>query len=358
MVRKEQKKSLKMTSLYNNTSSINMINPSNMGLGSEDFNESPIFIFTDLLIGVVFLLLIIISTLSLTYRSEIKEGEKVISSENGLLKNLLEIQKNLKNSHYEKQQLAKDLNNIEKQTIILHKKNINFKLQINTLEHQQVIEKENYQKNLNQQKQKQVILQTKLETVKNTRLVPQILLSELTKQFKQNNIPVSIDSENGIIHFADSLLFASSSSALTHKGKKILQQLAKIFINVLPCYSQSDNTIKKRLKCTQQGQKQIEAIFIEGHTDNVPFASTSYDNWLLSMSRARETYKQLILVSPQLNTLKNRTSQPLFSLSAYGETRPIASNENKQGRAKNRRIDIRLISFGYTLDKLSEKITK
>jgi chemotaxis protein MotB len=346
-----------MTSFYNRYSSMSTDADSSasMGIEVENFNESPIFIFTDLLIGVVFLLLIVISTLSLTYRSEIKEGERVVNSENSLLKNLLEIQNNLKTSHYEKQQLAKDLDNIEKQTIKLQEKNINFKLEIKALGQQQLVEKNNYQQKLNQQKQKQVVLQEKLETVKNTRLVPQQLLSELTQQFKQNNIPVTIDSENGIIHFADSLLFASSSSALTHKGKEILQQLAKIFINVLPCYSQSDTITKKRLKCTQQGQKQIEAIFIEGHTDNIPFASTSYDNWLLSMSRARETYKQLILVSPQLNTLKNRTSQPLFSLSAYGETRPIASNENKQGRAKNRRIDIRLISFGYTLDRLSKQ---
>ena len=337
-----------------NNSTIDNLSSSAIDFDYEGFQESPVLIFTDLLIGVVFLLLIVISTLSLTYRSEIKQDQRIVASEDTLLQNLQEIQKNLRQSDYQKQRLADDLRKIEKQTIQLQDSNANLKQQIKHLTRQQIEQQNQYQQSLNKQQQKRALLQQKLETIKNTRLVPQELLSELEKHFLLKNIPVSIDSENGIIHFADSLLFASSSSALTHKGKKILQQLAEIFVSVLPCYSQSDRQTKKNSDCSTQGQKQIEAIFIEGHTDNVAFASSSYDNWLLSINRARETYKQLILVSPKLNSLKNRTSQPLFSLSAYGETRPIASNATTQGRAMNRRIDIRLISFGYTLDSLSQ----
>ena len=42
--------------------------------------------------------------------------------------------------------------------------------------------------------------------------------------------------------------------------------------------------------------------------------------------------------------LTNQFGIPAFRISAvgYGETRPIANNETQQGRARNRRIDIRI----------------
>ena len=36
---------------------------------------------------------------------------------------------------------------------------------------------------------------------------------------------------------------------------------------------------------------------------------------------------------------------PIFGMSAYGETRPIEKNTTKEGRAKNRRIDLRILMY-------------
>jgi len=165
---------------------------------------------------------------------------------------------------------------------------------------------------------------------------------------------VIIDDKNGILHFSDSLLFSTGSAELSSTGEKLLNKTANIFSQILPCYSESE----QQLPCAQIEQKQLEAIFIEGHTDNQPYDSNSYDNWLLSMNRARNTYKYLLSVSDKLRQLKNKSEQPLFSLSAYGETRPIAANNTKTGRAKNRRIDFRLISFGYKLQQIKTSTAK
>jgi hypothetical protein len=36
-------------------------------------------------------------------------------------------------------------------------------------------------------------------------------------------------------------------------------------------------------------------------------------------------------------------NKPILAVSAYGATRPIASNDRSEGRASNRRIDLRIL---------------
>ena len=68
---------------------------------------------------------------------------------------------------------------------------------------------------------------------------------------------------------------------------------------------------------------------IEGHTDSHGSDSA---NFLLSKQRAHAV-KQYLRASMRIDPAK-------IVAVGYGETRPVASNETKTGRAKNRRIDI------------------
>lgn len=78
-------------------------------------------------------------------------------------------------------------------------------------------------------------------------------------------------------------------------------------------------------------------IRIEGHTDNMPISTPQFpSNWELSTSRATFIIQYFISNFPF----------PPESLSAagYGEYRPVASNDTPEGRAKNRRVDIVILS--------------
>lgn len=100
----------------------------------------------------------------------------------------------------------------------------------------------------------------------------------------------------------------------------------------------------------------LEAIFIEGHTDNVPIRNFQFkDNWDLSVARAKGTYLELTKGAPDLEVLTNEQEQPLLSFSAYAERRPIDDNASDAGRRKNRRIDLRFImSVPKAMENLSE----
>jgi chemotaxis protein MotB len=79
-----------------------------------------------------------------------------------------------------------------------------------------------------------------------------------------------------------------------------------------------------------------KSIRIEGHTDNVPIKSAQFpSNWELSAARA-------------INVAKYLQQQGLdpanLSAAAFSEFKPVADNATKEGRAKNRRIEITLVA--------------
>ncbi|MDE5864904.1 MAG: flagellar motor protein MotB, partial [Lachnospiraceae bacterium] len=76
-------------------------------------------------------------------------------------------------------------------------------------------------------------------------------------------------------------------------------------------------------------------IEIEGHTDNVPIHSSLYEsNRYLSTARANKVYDYIM---EQVN-LEDRN----MKVAGYGESRPVASNDSEEGRARNRRVSIKI----------------
>ena len=72
---------------------------------------------------------------------------------------------------------------------------------------------------------------------------------------------------------------------------------------------------------------------IEGHTDNVPIRTAEFDsNWELSSARATRIARILM-------DMKALPPERL-SAAGYAEFHPVASNEEPEGRAENRRVDL------------------
>ncbi|MCX7910505.1 MAG: OmpA family protein, partial [Endomicrobia bacterium] len=76
-------------------------------------------------------------------------------------------------------------------------------------------------------------------------------------------------------------------------------------------------------------------IVVEGHTDNLPIYGGRYrSNWELSAARAFSVRDYLI---------KQGIDERRISCVGYGEYRPVAPNDTEENRAKNRRIEIKII---------------
>lgn len=77
--------------------------------------------------------------------------------------------------------------------------------------------------------------------------------------------------------------------------------------------------------------KRLDKIEVEGHTDSI---GSRKDNQMLSQKRA-DTVRDLLMSELRLSSRKVKSK-------GYGEDRPIADNGNFQGRAKNRRVEVKL----------------
>jgi len=74
-------------------------------------------------------------------------------------------------------------------------------------------------------------------------------------------------------------------------------------------------------------------IGIEGHTDNVPIKRSGWkSNWELSTARALSVLHYL--------EKDEGISPERLSAIGYGEYRPVASNDSRDGRKQNRRVEI------------------
>lgn len=152
------------------------------------------------------------------------------------------------------------------------------------------------------------------------------------------DLQLELSEESDALRFQGEGLFASGQSVLTDQKEGIVSRLAQRLDEILPCY-----TIGERSEFDETcnpGFVMIEAVQIEGHTDNT---GSDRMNRELSTARANNTFYAMTRASPQIMQLHNLKGQPVLSVAAYGPDRPVKTNSTSVGRATNRRIDLRFI---------------
>ena len=147
-------------------------------------------------------------------------------------------------------------------------------------------------------------------------------LADLKTKFavEEKNGDITINKVKGgySLGVTERLFFATGKAYITPSGKKVLNKIAEMIKN-LP-----DKSIR-----------------IEGHADNKPIRKGSDlaykypTNWELAAARAINVARYL--------TEKAGVDPAIVSATSYSMYRPIASNDTKKGRAKNRRIEIIIV---------------
>jgi len=156
-------------------------------------------------------------------------------------------------------------------------------------------------------------------------------------------IQVTIDADHGILRIPNrTVSFPLSRARLTPIELEKLRHVADVMADVVSCYAAGKHVPKR---CDQAKKGELDAALIEGHTDNMPVAAHARfkDNLELSTARAAYTYRNMVDFEHILGELVNRDGQPIFSVSGYGQKRPVVPHATPTPDPRNRRIDIRFI---------------
>lgn len=177
------------------------------------------------------------------------------------------------------------------------------------------------------------------------------LRKDLLAEFSELEDVLTI--ENDALRFQGDGLFRTNSFILQERPRGFLEAIAARLDDILPCY-----TLGERAEWDEScnaGLAIIEAVQIEGHTDDV---GSDHSNMLLAGRRAVSSYIAMTDHRPNLDDHLNYNNEPVLSVSAYGENRPVTSNGTEKGKATNRRIDLRFIMFSPTNNKQIDEIRR
>jgi len=154
----------------------------------------------------------------------------------------------------------------------------------------------------------------KISKLKNDMNELQRAKEELEKRLQDdiNNkqVKVEMQPKGLVITFVSEVLFDSGKAKLRPESLSKLDKVAGVL-----------NTTVSDLN-----------VGIEGHTDNKPIRRSGWkSNWELSTARALSVLHYLS---------EKSVAEPRLAAIGYGEYKPVASNDTKEGRQKNRRVEI------------------
>jgi chemotaxis protein MotB len=121
-----------------------------------------------------------------------------------------------------------------------------------------------------------------------------------------------IQSNRGLgVEINASVLFAPSQAIVQENSSRLLEAVAQVLKN------------------------DDYAIQVEGHTDNIPITEKFPSNWELSAVRASSVVRLLI---------DNGVEATRLTAVGHGENLPVDSNDSEEGRTRNRRVTVMILS--------------
>jgi chemotaxis protein MotB len=135
----------------------------------------------------------------------------------------------------------------------------------------------------------------------------------LSPEIKKNEVSMSLGPEGLIVSLKEMGFFDSGAAEVRPEALDAISRLAAV--------------LKGR----------PENLRIEGHTDNIPIHNSKFaSNWELSTTRATDLIQLLVL----------NYGIPADHLSAagYAQFHPVTTNDTREGRAQNRRLDVVILA--------------
>ena len=171
------------------------------------------------------------------------------------------------------------------------------------------------------------------------------VLKTIQQQLAPMGLAVLIDTAQGLLRLQDSSInfpVGAADPRTDHLAR--VAAVGRVLRDVVPCFVEG---MRERCRInarpdTMRFAASVETILIEGHTDTRPIRGSRFrSNMELSGARASRIREIMTDSVPALDSLRNRGSLSILSISGYGEFR-LADSASPFAES-NRRIDLRFL---------------
>jgi chemotaxis protein MotB len=139
------------------------------------------------------------------------------------------------------------------------------------------------------------------------------LTKELQQEIAEGHMEVNLQPRGLVVSFREAAVFPSGEATVSGRNMGAMEKVATV-VREMP-----------------------NPVRMEGHSDSVPIHNERFQsNWELSAARS---IAMLELFATRFEVPRDR-----LSIAAYAENAPVAPNDTADGRARNRRVDIILLS--------------
>lgn len=190
------------------------------------------------------------------------------------------------------------------------------------------------------------------------------LLDRLQKELVKENVMVEIDPARSVLRIPENAVsFEVGRSDLNEENAERIRMIGRVLADKLLCYQKNvPETMRERCAKENPFGHTLDAIFIEGHTDNLAYRGdeTGRRNRYLSTARSNAVYGIMVVENDALENLTNPNGESLFSLSGYGSERPIAGHRHEvpTDDPANRRIEFRFIMTAPAFSEEEEELIR
>lgn len=157
------------------------------------------------------------------------------------------------------------------------------------------------------------------------RMIQRLVEEKFEKLGRSEDVITEITERGLVVHIVESALFPPGNADLEPRAMEVLDLIAARIIGI-------PNHIR-----------------IEGHTDDRPIQTSRYpSNWELSSARATEVVRYFV---------ENHNVEPdRISALGYSRYRPVKPNNSIENRAKNRRVDVVILTMELSLKEPSSQL--
>ena len=141
----------------------------------------------------------------------------------------------------------------------------------------------------------------------------EFLNRELAEDIAAGRLTIHMETRGLVVGLREAAYFVSGDDGISAAAYTVLQKIA--------------STI----------EKMPNPIRLEGHTDSIPIHNSRFrSNWELSAARG---ISMLAALNSRFHVPENR-----MAVAGYADSFPVDTNETPEGRARNRRVDLVILS--------------